>query len=716
MKRFAPGTMMQLAEGTQLALNGRVGEVYRSSPSGCELVWEEYIDVGTGEVISAIADKLTAEQIGTSLARGRLKILALPAHLSLQAPENPVAIAPRPAELARAAWRDCYVSAAQELIAGDVLKPFEADFERNLAAIIGRGMAIEITRRKNTDKARRAGQPAVMNHPPKSAKAVFGWWRDFVTPGIGHCFDDYRKCGRRGDRYTEEERALMREVIDIRLTEERPSIASILESVQARFRVEERKLLASNPDAEVMSIPGYDTVWSMIDQIAPIDHKVRSRGMQVAYRDLHTLGQGLHIDRVLQRVELDEYTVDLMVFMRLLKLDALLTPGEKVALSLTGEPKRVTMSAAIDVYSGAIVAMQIALEGSMNLAVKTIEMIYLDKQPIADAAGAVNPWPMHGHPQTLALDRAAVNMSDEMYLRLAAAGITNLAVPAGKPFLKPWIERFFAGVGAKFLQQFTGRTFSDVVLKGENDPAKRATLTLEDFLLWLVRWIVDVHHTTKPATLGRAAPLYAWQSAVAETPPLILNDESRLRRAFGDRMDRLVSRKGVVVLGLHYIAPEISEWFLNEADRELEVWWWHKKIGRVEVLLPNGKWVTAHCKDDKWADASYADLATAVALDKAEKTRGQMDRDNYRVEADAMTAARAGLRGLLPLAPSAEQLAARTKEFNRHVRYPGSEPVPSADIFDGVVTPFDGAATSPDAHRSIQPRLPEQPDAGDIME
>lgn len=152
-----------------------------------------------------------------------------------------------------------------------------------------------------------------------------------------------------------------------------------------------------------------------------MDHKVRTRGMEVAHRDLHTLGQGLKTTRVLQRVELDEYTVDLMVFMRLLGLEKLLTPSEKVALGLTGEPKRLILSAAIDVYSGAIVAMQIAAEGSMNLTVKTIEMIYCDKQRIADAVGAVNPWPMHGHPQTLALDRAAVNMSDEIYTRLAAA-------------------------------------------------------------------------------------------------------------------------------------------------------------------------------------------------------------------------------------------------------------------------------------------------------
>jgi putative transposase len=77
-----------------------------------------------------------------------------------------------------------------------------------------------------------------------------------------------------------------------------------------------------------------------------------------------------------------------MVFLRLLKLDRLITPGEKIALGLSGEPKRIILSAAIDVFTGAIVSMQIAPASTMNLAVKTIEMIYLDKQQIADAAGA----------------------------------------------------------------------------------------------------------------------------------------------------------------------------------------------------------------------------------------------------------------------------------------------------------------------------------------
>ena len=713
---FPNNTSMQLAEGTQILLNGRVGEVYRSSPLGCELVWEEWINLETGEVISPVSDKLTKVQIDRSLSRGQLKILALPNHLRIQPPEKAAAIAPRPAELIRAAWRDCYVSAAQSLIDGNVLKPFRADFGRNFSEIVLRGLYEDRRRSEGLMKSKRAGQPLELRMPPRCGETVWGWWANNNKLGGGGAFDNYRTSGQRDSRFTDEERDLMREVLNLRLTEERPSIASILDSVQARFRTDNRNALKSDPAAPQMMIPGYDTVWALIAQIAPIDHKVRTRGMDVAYRDLHALGQGLKVERVLQRVELDEYTVDLMVFLRLLKLDKLLTSDEKIALGLTGEPKRLIISAAIDVYTGAIVAMQIAPASTMNLAVKTIEMIYLDKQSIADAAGTEFDWSMHGRPQTLALDRATINMSDEIYVRLAAAGITNMAVPAGKPFLKPWIERFFATMGKKFLQQFTGRTFGNVVLKGENDPAKRATLTLDEFLAWLVRWIVDVHHTTKPETIGRSAPLFAWERAVAEVPPLVLNDESRLRKAFGDREKRLVSRKGVVVQGLHYIAPEIAEWFLNEAERNLEVWWWHKKIGRVEVLLPNGKWVTAYCKDERWADKSYDDLAMFVAAENAEIIRGQEVRDNYRVDADARTAELAGLRGIMPLSPSADDLAARTKEFTRYMKNPASDAVLAHDLFDDEVTPLYEENPLIESDTGIPPRPSDQFDDGDIME
>lgn len=436
-----------------------------------------------------------------------------------------------------------------------------------------------------------------------------------------------------------------------------------------------------------------------------------------------------HLERVTvqrqppQTVQL-EYTTDLMTILRLLNLDKLLTSEEKLALGLTGAPVRLIMSAVIDVFTGAIVAMQIAPAASMNLTVRTIEMIYLDKSEIAKAAGATYSWPMHAHPQEIAFDRAGVNISDELYLRLGAAGITNLAVPAGKPFLKPWIEGFFRTFAARFLPKFPARTFSDVVKKGENDPGKRASLTLDEFLKWLVMWVVDVHHTTQPETLGRSAPMLAWERAVAEAPPFALADERRLRMAFGERLERTLTRKGVKVLGLNYQFPKVGRTSLTSSEREVEVYWWHRNIGRVEVRLPDGQWVTAECTDPMWHDKSYDDLAAYIAQRKVEAQIGQAARDRFNTEADLRTSELLALRQMLPLAPTAAEIDRFSREFARYLRDPNAEQEP-ADIFDDEIAPIDADPAVGTSGPSVPPQVsgarpsaePDQPtDYGDFME
>jgi transposase InsO family protein len=423
------------------------------------------------------------------------------------------------------------------------------------------------------------------------------------------------------------------------------------------------------------------------------------------------------VTRVLERVELDEYTVDLMVFLRMIGLDVFLTREEASAFGLDGTPKRLILSAAIDVYSGAIVGLQIARSSSIEVTLRTIEMIYLDKQPLADAIGAEMPWPMYGQPQTLALDRANVNMSDTVYLRLSHAGITNLAVPAGKPFLKPWIERFFATVGALLLQRFTGRTFADVVRKGENDPAARATVSLDEFLEWLTRWIVDIYHTRKPATLGKKSPLQTWNEAVTLSPPLVRADQNMLRNAFGVTTTRNATRHGITVEDIRYQHEEIAKWFLNETERDLTVVWWDKKIGSIDVHLPDGRSVTAKCVDPKWSDKSYADVVQQRILDKEEKLFGQAARDRATVAIDAFTRNKAALRGLLPIIPTGDELAKRTRDFSRYMGTAERRPETYGDVFDNEVQPYSPDEPMPGS-RPVQ--FPSQPtdahDTGDIME
>lgn len=718
MMRQPTSSPMILAEGTEFARGYRLGRVYRSAPTGCEVIWQEYINLETGEVIKSIADFIPANIIGREVSRGSIRILWLPPEIGPTVAEKFQDTPPTAAELARASHRECYVLAAQNLIDKAEMKPVRADFVKNFDQLLGNGLREANARASRSARGAKCGTALVLLRPPKCGETIYRWWRPWVASAQVLKMDSFRNCGRNaGDRYTDAEDEFYKSIIEVRLTEERPTIASICVSVQSAVRCENARRLSLPVPEATLAVPGHNWVWQLIERIAPVDHKVRTRGMEVAYRDLHTLGLGLQVTRVLERVELDEYTVDLMVFLRMIGLDVFLTREEASAFGLDGTPKRLILSAAVDVYSGAIVGLQIALTSSIEVTLRTIEMIYLDKQPLADAVGAEMPWLMYGQPQTLALDRASVNMSNEVYLRLSHAGITNLAVPAGKPFLKPWIERFFATVGALLLQRFTGRTFADVVRKGENDPAARATVSLDEFLEWLTRWIVDIYHTRKPATLGKKSPLKTWNEAVTLSPPLVRADQKMLRHAFGIITTRKATRHGITVEDIRYQHEEIAKWFLNETERDLTVVWWDKKIGSIEVHLPDGRSVTAQCVDPKWSDKSYADVVQQRIIDKEEELFGQAARDRATVAIDAFTRNKAALRGLLPIIPTGEQLATRTRDFSRYMGSAERRPESYGDFFDNEVQPYSPEEPMPVSRPGLLPSLQANAhDTGDIME
>ncbi|MFT5797002.1 MAG: hypothetical protein ACI84R_001057 [Candidatus Azotimanducaceae bacterium] len=65
---------------------------------------------------------------------------------------------------------------------------------------------------------------------------------------------------------------------------------------------------------------------------------------------------GLQLTRPLERVEIDVYESDLMVFLDAVGAVGHLTDQEIQSMGLDGTPKRVRISAAIDVFTGCILA------------------------------------------------------------------------------------------------------------------------------------------------------------------------------------------------------------------------------------------------------------------------------------------------------------------------------------------------------------------------
>jgi hypothetical protein len=257
--------------------------VYRSAPTGCEVIWQECIDLQTGEVIKAIADFIPADIIGREVSRGSIRILRLPPEVGPAVAEKLQDTPPTAAELARASHRECYILAAQSLIDSGEMKPVRADFVKNFDQLLGNGLREANARASRSARGAKCGTALVILRPPACGETIYRWWRPWVASAQMLKMDRFRNCGRNvGDRYTDEEDEFYKSTIEVRLTEDRPTLASICESVQSAVRCENTRRLALPVPQAMLAVPGYNWVWQLIARIAPADHKVRTRGMEVA--------------------------------------------------------------------------------------------------------------------------------------------------------------------------------------------------------------------------------------------------------------------------------------------------------------------------------------------------------------------------------------------------------------------------------------------------
>ncbi|MDE4301999.1 hypothetical protein PXK58_20965, partial [Phaeobacter gallaeciensis] len=233
-----------------------------------------------------------------------------------------------------------------------------------------------------------------------------------------------------------------------------------------------------------------------------------------------------------------------------------------------------------------------------------------------------------------------------------------------QPWLKPYIERVFRTVHSDLLLRFSGRAFSNVVERGENDGGARATLTLEAFLCWLVRWVVDAYHTKKHDGIGMT-PAKAWEKACKECPPRSLTSVE-MREVFGVRARRKLSRKGVRVSHIDYQSDALMTMFLREKVDDVEILRWDGDIGAISLRADNGPWLTVPACDENWIGKTELDLIAELAEEADEDDVEKRTRRNWINSANRESYRLKRLLGLITLPKTADDLDFETQRFMRH--------------------------------------------------
>lgn len=676
---FQKKTKVLLEKDCKFQIGPRKGKVLELRPEGYRVYWEAWTNPDDGEFHDSATGIYTYDAIVIDNSHGALKILERP--LAQPTARDGIRRSERvKAEITRQKFRLQYVLAIQDMLDRGELTPVRDDFSAKIVTIIANGgqRYREYMAALSMREAKRGGAKvqktdkeisrAVEFHQGfKSGHTMWKWYWAWKIGGDDGLFDHYRKCGQH-KRYDDTTDSFIERQLHLLWDQERPTVKSFVESVQAAFDAENESRERSPVPVTKLKRPGYDYIARKIQDLAPIDHALRRHSRDKAYKDLHTLGMGVSTSRVLERVEVDEYTVDLFVLMQETGLFDHLPESIKKLIGLDGQPCRVTLSGAIDVHTRCFVALQIVPQGVESPLARTLEMIYMDKSPIADAAGAKFGWPMGGAPEAIVFDRGDKYITDDAYDILADLGITNLGCPAGKPWLKPFIERVFRTIHNDLLLRFSGRTFENVVKRGENDAAARASLKLEAFLCWLVRWVVDAYHTKRHPALGMS-PTRAWEKGCKECPPRSLTSDE-MREAFGVRVRRKLTRQGVRVCNIDYQSDALMHMYLNDKVDDVEVLRWDGDIGTISVRAGIGAWLTVPATDKHWigkselemkAELDKAEYADASAIDAERRARREWindaNRESYRLKR---------LAGLISLPRTADELERETQRFMRH--------------------------------------------------
>lgn len=502
----------------------------------------------------------------------------------------------------------------------------------------------------------RAGQEISSRKPP-APRTLRTWLKAFEGAALRATSlrAAHRRCGdRKTERFPVEVRRLLRQFALQYASETKPSATDLHKLLVGEIEEINRKRGAASMPA--WSVPSYDRLLRQIRSLPEFEIYAGRNGLPAAMKKFVMVGNGPDVERPLQRVEIDEWRINLMTIIQDIGLYETLTLEQQKEL----RSRRYWACVAIDVRTRIILGMRVAPSVSANLALETLEMVVTPKRSFAVDVNAGETWDQYGTPEEVVHDQGATFMSPTFRRALIDLGCNADAPPAGKPWLRGTIESSFRTIDRQALAPFTGRSFANITEKGDYDPVARASLTIAELCHVLVRWVVDIYHNTPHAGLGGETPANAWRRLVAKYGIIPAPDRHVRRAIFGIDIERVMSSRGVRALGLFYNCRELQEHRRRLGDVPIDVKLDPSDLGHVSVRVGEQGWVAVPCMrpglDDVPASiwqAATADLRRRFAAEAAlnNEVIAAAIRDAWEIARKAQARA-----GILSTRPTREEL------------------------------------------------------------
>lgn len=425
------------------------------------------------------------------------------------------------------------------------------------------------------------------NRPP--AIASFCAWRRrwvFGNMDIRALIDKWELRGRRPrSDYPAVLSDLIIEGIErVYLTEQRESKVALRDWINARVRKEN---LARSPQ-EALPDVSMRLINRFLDQYEKYDVLKRRYGQRIATQQLAMFGKGPECTRPLQRVEVDNTPLDVLVI------------DEATSLVL-GRPWITVM---IDRYSRMVVGLHVSFrKPSVQSVLRCLRHAMLPKTYMREKYPEIKGmWPCFGLIELLVCDNGLEFHAKDLEAACADIGTHLLYCQPRTPHLKGVIERFLKTLNYNFLHLVPGTTYSNYAKRLDYDSVSKAVLTMGELQLLLHKWVVEVYGAAHHRGIN-AAPLQRWNEGVAIDAPELAPDPQRLKVYLGQVVRRQLDRNGVQLHNLRYTSSALQRILAGRRSLEITVRFDPDDLGAVHVLDTERKeYALASCTSPGYAN------------------------------------------------------------------------------------------------------------------
>ncbi|WP_157944539.1 hypothetical protein [Mangrovicella endophytica] len=368
---------------------------------------------------------------------------------------------------------------------------------------------------------------------------------------------NYAKCGNR-DQLDPRVRQAMERAVEHWCTPLKPKISDICEFIEGELEPFNKSRL---PEDRLRVSAA--TVRKRIGEIDPFLADAGREGLDRAMRRYALSAVGTMVTRPMQRIEMDDWDIDLHKLAEGSSVWKKMTPAARERMPRV----RCTVTVAIDVATRCVVGLHLFTGAPSTATARTaLRSTLVDKSALAAAVGCRSTWHMYGRGEFFAFDGGpAFGEEFQATVQRCRAGTS---VPDQDPRMRGTIEAFFRTL-KRLCRRFAGYAFSNVVEQGDYPAQEMASLTVAEFHALLVRFIVDSYHNRPHKGLEGRTPMAAWNSLsrVGLAPDLT---EEQVKLAFGFRRTRKLSPSGVEFMNVPFV----------RGDGLLELF---RAVGRSEV-------------------------------------------------------------------------------------------------------------------------------------